>query len=191
MMTFRKFLTCVVFTIIVFSFSALAQDEGEMPAWMKLAQPGPHHENLAPFVGTWKGQVRMWMSPDAPEMTEAATAEVAWIMGGRFLEWKILGQYGGMPYEARSIEGYSNGEERYEGFWIDTFGTLMVYSEGSGSEDGKSRVMSTEINDVVAGGTMTYRTEFKWIDENRFTHTGWVDKGDGEFKNMEITYERQ
>ena len=108
-MIFRIILVCVVFAAVQFSFAALAQDEGEIPAmtpdqqaemmaWMKLAQPGPHHENLAPFVGTWKGQVRMWMSPDAPEMTEEATAEVAWIMGGRFLEWKILGQYGGMPY---------------------------------------------------------------------------------------------
>ena len=44
---------------------------------------------------------------------------------------------------------------------------------------------------VVAGGTVGYRTEYKWVDEDHFTYTAYMDKGDGEFKNMVITYERQ
>lgn len=201
-MNTRTIITGAVLTVLFFAFPALAQEDGEMPAmspekqaemmaWMKLAQPGPHHEHLAPFVGQWKGEVQMWMGPDAPELTEESTAEVTWIMGGRFLQWKQTGAFGGMPYESLTVEGYNNGEERYEAFMIDTFGTLMVMSEGSCSEDGKKRVMTTEFNDVVNGGIIKYRTEYEWIDEDHFTHSGFMDSGEGEFKNMLITFERQ
>jgi hypothetical protein len=202
MMMKRITVTFTVLAWALLSVPAMAQEEGEMPAmtpeqqkemqaWMELAQPGPHHEHLAPFVGTWKGKVRMWMAPDAPEMTEESTVEVAWILGGRYLEWKHTGNFGGMPYEARAIEGYNNGEKKYESTWIDNFGTLIMLFEGSCSDDGKSRVMSSQFEDVVAGGTVLYRTEYKWIDEDHFTYTAYMDKGDGEFKNLIITYERQ
>jgi hypothetical protein len=55
----------VVFAIALIATAsvAVAQESGEMPettpemqaeieAWMRLAQPGPHHEHLAPFVGS-------------------------------------------------------------------------------------------------------------------------------------------
>ena len=198
----QTIVTLAIFAGVALSITAVAQEEGEMPpmtpeqqaemmAWMELAQPGPHHEHLAPFVGTWKGKVQMWMEPDGPEMTEESIAEAAWILGGRFLEWKHTGNYGGMPYESRAIEGYNNGDKRYESTWIDNFGTLILYFTGSCSDDGKSRVMSTQFEDVVAGGTVDYRSEYEWIDKDHFTHTAYMDKGDGEFKNMIITYERQ
>ena len=200
-MNTRNIVTCI-FVCALLSLPAIAQEEGEMPAmtaeqqsemiaWMELAAPGPHHEHLAPFVGSWKGKVQMWMGPDAPEMTEESLVEITWIMGDRFLEWKNTGFFGSMPYEARAIVGYNNGDKRYESMWADNFGTLILFFEGSCSDDGKSREMSTQFNDVVGGGTVDYRTEYRWIDEDHFTHTAYMDNGDGEFKNMFITYERQ
>ncbi len=203
-MTIRNTFT-FTFTLLVWALCclpALAQEAGEAPAmtaeqqaemmaWMELAQPGPHHEHLASFVGTWQGMVRMWMGPDAPEMTEEGRVEVSWIMGGRYLMWQHSGNYGNMPYEALAIEGYNNGQKRYESTWIDNFGTLIMTFEGSCSQDGKKRAMSSQFEDVVAGGTVDYRTEYQWIDEDHFTYTAYMDKGDGEFKNMVITYERQ
>ena len=41
------------------------------------------------------------------------------------------------------------------------------------------------------GGTVRYRTVYQWIDGNRFTYTAYMDRGDGEFKNLEISYSRQ
>jgi len=51
--------------------------------------------------------------------------------------------------------------------------------------------MSSQFNDVVAGGTVKYRVVYQWIDKDHFTYTGLMDKGDGEFKNVLVTYERQ
>jgi hypothetical protein len=202
MMNTRITVSFAVLACALLSISAVAQEEGEMPAmtpeqqkemmvWMEAAQPGQHHEHLAPFVGTWKGKVQMWMTPDAPEMTEESLTEAAWIMGGRYLEWKHTGNYGGMPYEARAIEGYNNVDKRYESMWIDNFGTLVMYFKGSCSDDGKSREMSSQFTDAVTGGTFKYRVEYRWIDKDHFTYTGYMDKGDGEFKNVLVTYERQ
>lgn len=167
------------------------QMEAEMVAWMQLAQPGPHHQHLAPFVGKWKGEVTMWMAPDTAPILEESLAEVDWIMGGRFLQWKQTGEFGGMPFEGLTIEGYNNGEQRYESIWMDNFGTLILFYTGSCSDDGKSRKMATQFADPVAGGVIKYRGEYTWVDDDHFTYSAFMDKGEGEFKNVVITFERQ
>ena len=184
------------------STGAHAEQEGEMPAmtpemqaemaaWMELAEPGAHHEHLAPFVGTWKGVAEMWMAPDTPPIVSETLAVASWIMGGRYLQWKQTGDFAGTPFEGMAIEGYNNGEDRYEAVWIDNFGTLILFYTGSCSDDGASRDMATQFADPFAGGTVDYRTEYRWIDGNHFTFSTFMDKGDGEFKNMIITYERR
>ncbi len=101
------------------------------------------------------------------------------------------GKFGGMPFESMAIEGYNNGDGRYESIWLDNFGTILLFFTGSCSEGGKNRQMITKFADVVAGGTVDYRTEYQWIDKDHFTYTAFMNKGDGEFKNLVITYERQ
>lgn len=199
----RRIVTCLVacsLILVAGAGQAPAQEDmpemtpemqAEMEAWMKLAQPGEHHEHLAPFVGKWKGAVEMWMEPAGEPIRNENMAEVSWIMSGRFLVWEQTGDFGGMPWEGMAIEGYNNGDQRYESTWIDNFGTLMVSFEGTCSNNGKSRVMDSEFNDVVAGGTVQYKGVYTWIDEDHFTYEAFMDKGKGEFKNLKITYERQ
>jgi hypothetical protein len=163
----------------------------EMMVWMKLAEPGPQHEGLAKYVGTWKGEVFMWMAPDMEPMVDSSTAEAEMILGGRYLEWTHTGSFSGMPYESRAIEAYSHLDKRYESIWIDNFGTLMLFFTGSGSEDGSRREMSTSFSDPVKGGTTAYRAVYEWHDEDHFSYITYMDKGEGEFKNMEIKFTRQ
>jgi hypothetical protein len=191
-----------VITLLAAAAIASAQETGEMPemtaemqaemeAWMKLAQPGAHHEHLAPFVGTWKGKVTMWMGPDQEPMTEETVADVTWLLGGRFLQWRQTGSFGDMPFEGMAIEGYNNGEGHYESVWLDNFGTILLFFTGSCSDDGKHREMTTKFADVVAGGTVDYRTEYQWTDSDHFTYSAFMNRGDGEFRNARIEYERQ
>jgi hypothetical protein len=199
---FPTMVAAVIIALLAAAAAAPAQEQGEMPemtpemqaemaAWMKLAQPGAHHEHLAPFVGTWKGKVTMWMGPGQAPMVEESMAEATWLLGGRFLQWKNTGNFGGMPFEGMAIEGYNNGEERYESVWLDNFGTLLLVFEGSCSDDGKHRKMASKFADVVAGGVVDYRTEYQWIDSDHFTYSAFMNKGDGEFQNLVIEYERQ
>lgn len=192
----------VTVALVAAAATTPAQETGEMPemtpkmqaemeAWMKIAQPGAHHNHLARLAGTWKGQVMMWMGPDAEPMTEVSKAEASWLLGGRYLQWTMTGNFGDMPFNGIAIEGYNNGDGRYESIWIDNFGTLMMFFTGSCSDDGTHRKMKSKFNDVVAGGTVDYRTEYEWIDKDHFTYTAYMDKGDGEFKNLVIEYSRE
>ncbi len=198
----RNLMCLVVFCLMIVTGADLAsaqegmpemtpEMQAEMASWMKLAQPGEHHAHLASFAGQWKGAVEMWMEPGAEPMRNEAIAEVSWILGGRFLVWEQTGDFGGMPWEGMIIEGYNNGDQRYEATWIDNFGTLMLPFEGQCSNNGKSRAMNTEFNDVVAGGTVQYKGVYTWVDEDHFTFEAFMDKGEGEFKNLKIVYARQ
>ena len=51
--------------------------------------------------------------------------------------------------------------------------------------------MHAEFNDVVGGGTVKYKVVYTWVDEDHFTYEAFMDKGKGEFKNLNIIYERQ
>ncbi len=193
----------VVVTAIIIAVSAFASaQEGDAPAmspevmaememWMKLAQPAGHHEHLAAMVGTWDGEVQMWMAPGTEPMMETSTAEAEMIMGGRYLSWIHTGNFGDMPYEGMAIEAYNNGDKRYESVWIDNFGTLILYFEGSCTDDGRSRDMATSFSDPMTGGSIGYRSEYRWVDDDHFTYTTYMDKGDGELKNAVITYTRR
>ena len=200
----RQLFLCLALLSFVFlsAVSASAQQEADMPdmtpemetemmAWMQLAQPGEHHKHLAPFVGSWKGEITMWMGPDTEAMKNQSLAEVEWILGGRYLQWKQTGDFGGMPYESLTVEGYNNGDKRYEAIGMDNFGTLVLFYTGSCTDDGKSRKMATEFSDPIAGGVIKYRSEYQWVDDDHFTFTAYMNKGDGEFKNVAISFERQ
>ena len=165
--------------------------EAEMAAWMELAKPAEHHEHMAPYVGSWKGKVSMWMAPDAPPMINESQAEVRWILGGRFIEWTHSGDFAGMPFEGLAIEGYNNGDKRYEATWMDNFGTLILYYTGSCSNGGKTREMTTQFKDPMKGVMIDYRSVYTWQDADHFTFTAYMDNGEGEFKSMEIVWERQ
>jgi hypothetical protein len=204
MMRDRRFAVVFLFIAAVLCAGAVAAEtrqEGEQPevtpemqaemeAWMKLAQPGEHHGHMEPFEGTWTGQVTMWMAPGAEPMLESSSLEASWILGGRFLEFRHTGNFMGMPFEGRAIEGFNNGDGRYESIWMDNYGTLMLFYTGQCSNDGKTRTMTTEFNDVVAGGTVSYKAIYTWVDNDHFTYTAFMDKGDGEFQNIEIKYTR-
>ena len=171
---------------------AMSEDmQKEMMVWMKLAEPGPQHEGLARYVGSWKGEVFMWMAPGMEPMVDSSTAEGKMILGGRYLEFIHSGSFGGMPFEGRAIEAYSHLDQRYESTWIDNFGTLILFFTGSASADGSRREMKTSFSDPIKGGTTAYRTVFEWLDEDQFTYTTYMDKGEGEFKNMMIKFTRQ
>jgi hypothetical protein len=165
--------------------------QAEMEAWMKVAQPGPHHERMKAFEGRWKGDVTMWMGPGAEAMKETSTAEAKWILGGRFLVWKNTGKFGDMPFEGMAIEGYNNGDQRYESVWMDNFGTLMMFFTGSSSDNGRRREMKSQFKDIMSGKMFDYRTVYEWLDADNFTYTAYMDKGNGEFKNLVIHYTRQ
>lgn len=181
------------------SSTSLAQEQpemseqaiAEMNAWMELAKPGEHHEHLAPFVGKWTSEIKMWMEPGTEPMTESAESEARFILGGRYIEWVHLGSFGGMPFEARQLDAYNNADQRYETTWADNFGTLILSYTGECENDGKVRTLHSEFSDPLgSGATVSQRAVYTWQDEDHWTYESYMTMGGVEFQNMEILYTR-
>jgi len=168
-----------------------AEAQAEMEAWMKLAQPGEHHQHLAPYEGKWKAQMKMWMAPGSEPMENESESEVRWLMGGRYLEWTVTGDFAGMPFDGRGIDAYNNGDGRYESVWMDNFGTLLVFYTGECSDDGKTRVMKGSFSNPMEGTTIDQEVVYSWLDADHFKYESFMKQGDEEYKNMEMLFERQ
>ena len=168
-----------------------AEAQAEMNAWMQLAQPGEHHQHLAPYEGKWKTKIKMWMEPGSEPMLNESIAEAKWTMDGRFLEWSHTGDFAGMPYTGRGFEAYNNGDNRYESVYMDNFGTLMVFYTGECSDDGKVRVIRGSFNNPMAGSVIEQKNIYTWIDDDHFQVESFMKMGDQEYKQMEMLYERQ
>jgi hypothetical protein len=162
----------------------------EMNAWMELRNPGEHHKHLEAYAGNWTSEVTMWMEPGATPMTEKATAEARMILGGRYLEWKHSGVFGGMPFAGRQMDAYNNADKRYEAMWADNFGTLILFYTGECEDDGKMRTMRTEFSDPLRGGTLTNRVVWTWQDADNILYESYMSRDGEEHKNMEIRYTR-
>lgn len=162
-----------------------------MEAMRELAAPGPEHERMAPFIGTFRAHVKIWMGPDEPaESTGLMTSSLA--LGGRFLRHDYRGDPGDGPFpdfEGHGYWGFNKTTGQYEGFWIDTASTIMQTESGSVDESGKVWTMSGEMKQP-GGEMITKRSVITLEDEDHHSVEMYFVKGGEEFKGMEIRYTR-
>ncbi len=155
---------------------AVAQDmtPEQQQAMMKAMAPGEHHKHLARFAGKYEYTSKMWMAPGAPPMESKGTSESKMMLGGRYLQDKVDGNYGGMPFEGRGWAGYDNMAGKYVMVWIDNMGTMILVAEGSCSEDGKTITYEGEMPYAGMDGKIPYKQVLKIIDENHNVMEWWT-----------------
>ncbi len=130
--------------------------QAEMRAMMaierKMATPGPQHEALAFFVGTWNVSMRMVM-PGAPPMDASeGVSEYTWLFEGRWLQQRYRGDMMGQPFESFGLTGYDNYKGKYVLTWIDNVSTRMVRGEGVVSDpSGNAIVFYGEMDEPMMG----------------------------------------
>ena len=167
--------------------------EASMDAMQEAAAPGPEHERLKPFLGTFKAEVKMWMGPDDP-MVSTGTMINTLDLGDRFVKQYYQGDPGAEPtpfpdFEGRGFWGYNKNTAQYEGFWIDTASTIMQIETGTVDESGKVWTMTGEVCGPDGHAT-TKRSVITLIDENHHSMETYFSQGDEEFKGIEIQYTR-
>lgn len=64
-----------------------------------------HHEALGDFVGRWDVTISLVM-PGVPEQSWQGTAEVRWLIEGRWLLEELEGELFGRPYQSAYIRGF-------------------------------------------------------------------------------------
>lgn len=171
--------------------SAPATMPPEMAEYMKFAQPGEHHKHLAKMVGTWKAHSKFWMAPGAPPEESDGSMTVSPVLDGRFFLSEYSGTMMGQPFRGVGIDGYDNFKQKYIGTWADTMGTMMVWFEGTCSQDGKVHEMRSNFEDPVTRKATYMRTVTTRKNDNTVLWEMYGPGQDGrEMKMGEITYTR-
>lgn len=164
----------------------------EMAAWMKMSQPGEHHEHMKPLVGNWNLLVTWRMSPDAAWEETNSTASITWAMGERFLLEKVRGDMGGQPFEGMAIMGYDNARKKHTSMWIDNHTTSTAMAYGTCDSSGKTMTFVGESIDPMTGESYKEKTVLRIINDNKLLFQMYRPGPDGgEFMSMEITYTRK
>ncbi len=115
------------------------------------AAPGPFHASLEPEVGEWDLTLRLWTDPTGEPVESRGTAETRWILDGRFVETRLLGDALGRSFEARIIEGYDNNDKQYVRTWRDTLGTYTMVYRGTANTEGTVRTLVAQFTDPGSG----------------------------------------
>lgn len=167
-------------------------DDAQQQDFAQMASPGNEHERLKPFEGTFKAEVRIWMGPGDPQVS-TGTLVSSWDLGGRFLRQDYKGDQADGPFpdfEGRGYWGYNKLSGQYEGMWIDNASTVMQTEAGGVDESGKVWTMVGEMPNPQGEGTMTKRSVITLEDDDHHSMEMYFSSPEGEFKAMEIKYQR-
>ena len=103
-------------------------------------------------IGSWDMATTMWMNgPDKPPTLAKGTAELCWVLDGRFLQQETKGEFMGMPSQGMGFNGYDNLDKKYTMFWIDNSATAMYTAEGNFDKAGKVLTMYGKMDDAISG----------------------------------------
>ncbi len=168
------------------------EQKAMMDAWQKFMTPSEGHKALEQMVGTFDTKVTMWMQPGAPPQTSTGISENHWVLGKRYVEENATGTFMGMLFQGIGHMGYDNAKKRYFGTWIDNFGTGVMTSTGTVSDNGKTWNFKSTSTDPMTGKDTPGETRVTVTDADHHTMEMWGPGPDGKtYKMMEITYSRK
>src|SRR5262249_40356277 len=116
-----------------------------MAQWQAAATPAAGHKRLEPMVGEFNAMTEFAMAPGTPPQKHQGTSENEPVRGGRCVRqvYRALAAMG-MPFEGIGYTGYDNPSKRYVGTWMDTFGTGLMNSVGTGKPTDKKMTFAAE-----------------------------------------------
>lgn len=168
-------------------------EQTQSDACAQMGATGEEHKKLEPFVGTFRAEVKLWMGPGDPHVSTGVMTNTM-DLGGRFLKQVYQGDESDGPFsnfEGRGFWGYNTTDKQYEGFWIDSASTFMQSESGDIDATGKVWTMVGEMTNPQGGGTMKKRSVITLTDNDHHRMETYFSTPDGgEFKGMEIQYER-
>jgi hypothetical protein len=165
-----------------------------MKNMMEYGTPGPMHEMLASWNGTWNGDMTMWEYDGAVPKKSTGTAVNTMIMNGKYQSSKHTGDMMGMPFEGMSITAFDNATREFTSTWIDNWSTGIMTMSGPWDASTKTMTLTGKMPDINhPGKECSYKQLYKVTDDN--THHmemyGPDPKTGKEFKMMEMRITRK
>ena len=148
--------------------------------------PGDVHKMIAKYDGTWNSSVSVWMQPGSAPMTSKSVAVYTMILGGRYQQAKMTGDYGGMPFEAFSLLGYDNSKKVFTSTWIDNFGTGTMTLEGTWDGASKTIIFNGKMFEPMSNKDIVIKETIQYVDDNTIKNQMFIESASGESKTMEI-----
>ena len=158
---------------------------------MKAATPGEQHKKLGQLAGSWEVSLKMWMDPTKPPQESKATSTSKMIMGGRYLEEKVKGSFGGMEFLGQGITAYDNVQKKYSYAWIDNMGTAISMATGSYDADKNTYTYLGEETDPVTAKKQKNKMVTHVIDKDSYEMDMYKVAGDKDIKVMHLDCKRK
>jgi hypothetical protein len=116
-----------------------AKGEPGKSAPPEMAPPRPvlQHQELAKRVGTWDAVAESYMAPGAPPQTSRGSETNTMDASGLWLLTEFKGQFMDQPFEGHGVTGFDTAKKKFVGVWVDSYGTHMMTTEGTGDASGK------------------------------------------------------
>jgi hypothetical protein len=161
-------------------------------AMAKAAVPGEYHGLLEQMAGNWTYTGKMWMQPGAPPMEVSGTSEMRMILGGRYLQQEVAGNFLGQEFKGLGFIGYNNVVGSYETSWMDNMSTTMLKDSGEGDLAKKIITTFGEHKDLKTGKMQKYKSNTIIKNENELI-VQWYNIGENgeEIQTMELMYKRK
>lgn len=148
-------------------------------------KPGPEHEHLKALEGTWDAVVKV----GGQESRGVAVYKME--LGGLWLTSTFTGDFGGMKFEGKGIDGYDATKKKYVSLWVDSMDTTPIVSEGDYDKATKSVTMTAKGKGMDGQpATLKMVTQHKDNDHMVFI-MGTVDKDGKDQVMMTIDYTRR
>lgn len=110
----------------------------EMAQWAEMAKPVEQHAKMKEMAGTWDAEVKTWMDPTQDPMVSKGTMVNTLTHGDRFLHHDFKGEFMGQVFTGSGDWGYNKITGKFEGTWMDSMGTAIMFSTGSYDEKTKT-----------------------------------------------------
>jgi hypothetical protein len=146
----------------------------------------PEHTRLQQLVGDWDLELTFYFEPGKP--TKARGHSQITSLYGLFIEEKIEGLIGEMPFGSTSITGYNADSKVYEATRVASTNTIRIAESGT-FKDG---ALVLEAKYPFMGETWTQRTVIKQTGDDAMHIDVFMGHGKApEWKGCEISYKRR
>jgi hypothetical protein len=166
----------VMSALAVFLTSGVLGQEG-MPG------PGPEHEFLKKFVGKWTANLKSGAGDSMGTITYQLEC------GGLWLVSSFEGDFGGMKFQGRGLDGYDPQKKKYVSVWVDSMTPRPTIFEG-GLDDAKKTLTMVGEGLGMDGQPVKFKSVTKLRDGDHMDFTMYMVNSDGESEMMSIEYVR-
>ncbi|WP_214226892.1 DUF1579 domain-containing protein [Pedobacter sp. B4-66] len=187
----KKISIIAALLMLVVVCRAQTPDDAMMKAWEAYMTPGDVHKMMANDNGSWKAEVTMWMSPDAPPTKSEGSCMQSMILGGRYQQSSFKGTMMGKPFEGLGLMGYDNAKKVFVSSWVDNMGTGMMQMEGTWDDATKSITLKGKTVDPMTGKDMDVREVHKIVDNKTHVMEMYMTTDGKEMKTMEIKFTKE